>query len=306
MIESLNMRSYIFTILIAIFLGSCISTATPEQTQTLAPTPTQQTIPTQTFTPKVEYSERIEYSMLSPDGTKKIQTKDWVNFEILDIKNNKLLWSFFYDRAKFKLNGKEFYLFEAGYTPFYWSKDGRYIYVYAYQGGDGGVKYFGNVFGGKDGVARFDLDTGIMTEILPEILHVGGYTFTITPDEKGIIYVDQRETPLILRWKDLFTDEEKILLTFNGNVLDAGDYGWSPNGDKLIFQTNGVNVNDFLLLDLKSMEVQILVHEFKDAVSFEFWGEQNQIYYADWKDTIWKLDLESKKIEVVGTATPGP
>lgn len=275
----------------------------PEQTQTPAPTPTQQTTPIQTTTPAVKYSEQIEFSMLSPDGTKEIQTKNWVIFDILDTTSNRLIWSFSYDRAKFGEGDK--FLYEAGYSPFHWSQDGKYIYVFARQGWDGGVKYFGDAFGAEEGVAKFDVDTGIMTDVIPE-RYGGGYTFAISPDEEGIVYVDQRETPLVLRWKDLLTNDEKTLVTFDEGILDVGDYGWSPEGDKLIFQTFGENKNDFLLLDLKNLEIQILVHEFKDSVNFEFWGKQNQVYYADWRDTIWKLDLVSKTINIVGTATPNP
>ena len=225
------MKARIYFIFIVLGLISCMS---PEQTINETKTPTQipSAIPTLTQTP--EYVERIEFSMLSPDGTKIIQTTDWLTFDILDLNNNKFLWSFTYDRAKF--GEGHMYLYEAGYSPFYWSQDGRYIYVFARQGWDGGIKYFGDIFGAEEGVARFDVNKGIMTDVIPE-RYGGGYTFAISPDEKGIVYVDQRETPLVLRWKDLLTNEEKKLLTFNEDVFDVGAFGWSINEDRLIYMT---------------------------------------------------------------------
>lgn len=293
-------------ILFVIMLSSCSTVITSESIETPIPTLTPIPVPTSTVFPTLTAypaSERFEFSMLSPDGTKQIQSRDWVTFEIVDIQNSAVLWSFSYDRAKFG-EGAD-YLPEAGYVPFYWSQNGEYIYVYSHQGLDGGVKYFGDAFGAEEGVARFNVTTGTMQEILLE-REGGGYTFSISPDEKGIVYVDQRETPLILRWKDLVSAEEQTLLTFDDNVLDAGDYGWSPQGDKFIFQTLGVNKNDFLLLDLKSLESQIIIHEFKEPINFEFWNAPNEVFYSNWKRIIWQLDLETKTLTMVGTATPSP
>lgn len=246
--------------------------------------------------------------MLSPDGTKIIQTTDWVTYDIVDLYSKRVLHSFSYDRAKFKLNGKEFYLSEAGYTPFYWTKDGGHIYVYAFQGGEtvGGIRYFGNAFGAKDGVARFDLDTGEMIEIFPETLHVSGYTFSISPDEKGIIYVNEAEIPLVLRWRDLLTDEEKDLITFDESMLDVGDYAWSPEGDKIVFQNMYVGGGDFLLFNINDGEYKTIVKGYKEAINFDFWGDEDKLYYSNWENKIWVLDLKSKTINFVGMATPKP
>jgi hypothetical protein len=293
-------------IFFAIMLSSCSPAITPAAIETLIPTltttplSTSTAFPTQTAYPT---AEQFDFSMLSPDGMKKIQSRDWVTFDILEIRNSKVLWSFSYDRAKFGEGAG--YLPEAGYVPFHWSQNGEYIYVYAHQGWDGGVKYFGDAFGAEEGVARFNMHTGVMEEVLSE-REGGGYTFSISPDEKGIVYVDQRETPLVLRWKDLLSGKEKTLLTFNENILDAGDFGWSPQGDKLIFQTMGTNGNDFLLLDLENLETKVIVHEFKEPINFEFWKDSDKVVYANWKDMIWQLDLDAKMLTMIGTATPNP
>jgi len=281
-----------------------VSTETPIPivvlTSTITPLVTSTSFPTQTASPT---AEQFVFSMSSPDGTKKIQTEDWLTYEIIDVKSQRILWSFSYDRAKFGEGAG--YLAEAGYVPFHWSQDGEYIYVYAHQGWDGGVKYFGDAFGAEEGVARFSLNTGTMAEVLLE-REGGGYTFSISPDEKGIVYVDQRETPLILRWKDLLSGEEKELLTFSETILDAGDFGWSPQRDQLIFQTMGPNGNDFLLLDLESLKTEVIIQEHKEPINIEFWNDANQVFYSNWKEMIWQLDLETKTLTMVGTATPSP
>jgi Periplasmic component of the Tol biopolymer transport system len=293
-------------ILFVIMLSSCsaVSTSesieTPIPTLTIIPVPTSTAFPTPTAYPT---TERFEFSMLSPDGTKQIQSKDWVTFDIVDIRSSEVLRSFSYDRAKFGEGAG--YSPEAGYVPFYWSQNGEYIYVYAHQGLDGGVKYFGDAFGAEEGVARFNMNTGMMEEIVPE-REGGGYTFSISADEKGIIYVDQRETPLILRWKDLSSGKEKELLTFSETILDVGDFGWSPQGNKLIFQTMGPNGNDFLLLDLESLKTEIIIQEFKEPVNLKFWKDANKVFYSNWKEVVWQLDLDLKSLTMVGTATPSP
>jgi hypothetical protein len=277
----------------------------------LTPTPIPTLTGTQT-TVILQPTERIEFSMLSPDGTKIIQTKDWVTFDIRNTTDEHVVWSFSYDRAKFEKDNM--YLSEAGYAPFYWSQNGKYIYVKAHQGLDGGVKYWGNVFGAEQGLSRFDVDTGIMTEILHENFS-GGYTFAISPDESGIVYVDQLETPLVLRWRDLLTTKEKTLKVFDKQIYDVGSFGWSPKMDKLIFTTleipnpdqqNPEFLFDFFVIGLENLQQQTVFQGFDNWLRFELWNKQNQVFYIDWQNTVWQLDLDSKMFSSKGTATPSP
>ena len=276
---------------------------------TLTPTPTLTAAPTRI---KLKPTQGIEFSMLSPDGTKRIQTKDWVTFDILNTRDEQGIWSFSYDQSKFEKDDID--ISEAGYKPFYWSQDGRYIYVKTHQGLDGGVKYWGNVFGAEQGLARFDVDTGVMTEILKEYFG-SGYTFAISPDEKGIVYVDQRKNPLVIRWRDLLTSKEKTLKSFDKQIYDVGAFGWSPKMDKLIFSTleipnpdeqNPEFLFDFFVMDLKNLRIQTVFQGFDNGLQFELWNEQNQVFYTDWQNTVWQLDIDSKTLSAKATATPIP
>ena len=309
----------IITLLVSvIMLGACSTVAVPvaEETPipiklTATPLPTSTAFPTQTASPT---PEQFDFSMLSPDGTKKIQSRDWVTFDILDVKSGKVLRSFSYDRAKFGEGAG--YLPEAGYVPFYWSQNGEYIYVYAHQGWDGGIKYFGDVFGAEEGVARFNVNTGMMEEIVPE-REGGGYTFSISPDEKGIVYIDQRETPLVLRLKNLSNNNEQVLFTFDETINDIGSYGWSPEMDKIVFMglevqnpgyTDGSQkfIYSMYVMNLTDPRPYRIVQGLDEWLEFNTWTTENLISYKDWDDTIWQLDLESKTFVAVGTATPPP
>lgn len=311
------MKIQILIILFVIMLSSCSTVITSESIETTTPTLTTIPVPTPTVFPTLPAyptSERFEFSMISPDGTKQIQSRDWVTFDIVAIRSGKVLQSFSYDRAKFGEGAG--YSPEGGYIPFHWSQNGEYIYVYAHQSLDGGVKYYGNAFGARNGLARFDLDSGIMTEILPE-REGGGYTSSISPDENGIVYIDQRETPLILRWKDILSGEEKELLTFNESILDVGEYEWSPEMDKLLFmglevqnpgQTDGSQKQfySFFIINLGSLQYERILQGLDKRLEFNAWDTPSHVSYKDSGDIIWQLDLESKTLEVIGTTTPSP
>jgi hypothetical protein len=332
------MRIYVIVIIFAIILGSCLpvlspepalstfptaivllsTTSTPKRTKSTPPatmvlTPTQLPTLTVTFSPDVSPTlERIEFSMQSPDGTMAVQTKDWEIFEILNKKNGQVMWSFAYDKSKFGSNN---YLSEAYYEPYYWSGDGKYIYVKIYHGTESGaVKYWGNVFGAVKGLVRFDVDTGKMSEILKENLE-GGYTFVISPDEKGIVYTNQSETPLVLRWRDLLGNKEKTLLAFDKQIYDVGSFGWSPNMDRLIFSTLRIQNSDqtpqdflfdFFVMDLEDLHPHMVLQRPEDWLNFEYWDQQDGIFYTDWQNTVWRLDLNTKTLSAIGTATPNP
>jgi hypothetical protein len=256
-------------------------------------------------------SERVEFSMLSPDETKTVQTKDWLTFEILERRTDKKLWTFTYNREKF---GKGNELPEAGYIPFYWSKDGKYIYVFAKQGWDGGHRYYGDVFGAEEGIARFDVDAGMMTEILPEF-YGSGYTFSISRDEQSIVYADQREAPLVLRWKSLTNDDERIIWKLDENVFDVGEFGWSPQMDKLIFETVTVQnpfesnqefMYSLFVIDLENPQPQIIIEGLEERLSFESWNNQEKVFFTDFENITWQLDLKTKEIRALETAPQSP
>jgi len=329
------MRIQVLSVSFAIILASCMPATIPTPTEsiptaivltpTLIPTLTESNpVATALFTPTIipistatsttvelQITDLIVFSMLSPDGTKIIQTKDWVTFDILNTKDEKIIWSFTYDQTKFSEDG---YLTEGSYQPFYWSQNGKYIYVKARQGLDGGVKYWGNVFGAVQGLARFDVDKGVMIEILNE-KHWAGYTFAISPDESSIVYVDQWGTPLVLRWRGLLTDKEKTLITFEEQIYDVGAFGWSPKTDKLIFTTLEIPnpdqqrpewLFDFFVLDLENPQLRMVFQGFDKWLHFVSWNKQNQVFYTDSDNTVWQLDLVSKTLSAKATATPIP
>lgn len=241
-----------------------------------------------TITPSPTPSQVYEL-MTSPDGTKKVQTRDWESLEIIQ-SDGKLLWIYTYDN-KFEVS-------EPGISPFYWSKDGQYLYLTCYHGpDDSSIKYFGNHFKDGDCLFRFDINTGETKEIIPD-QHPGYYAFSISPNEKYIVYANQNDPIVKIKLLDLNTNEEKTLFTSEDeSIFEIGSFGWSPDMSKLLFSTSNKEGKDsILLLDLITLEVQPIITDISKYFVFDSWGEDGKVYYKDsaqFGDT-WVLDLEKK------------
>lgn len=288
--------------LLFLLLVSCSQATTPVSVPTKPPSPTNTFLPTATLTitpSPVIHPTQVYGLMWSPDGTKKVQSLDWNNYEVLTA-DGKVLWKLPYEN---KLGA-----FEPGWHPFFWSLDGKYIYFTCYHGpDDGSTKFFGNDQMDGDCVYRFDVGTGELVELIPEI-KPGYYAFAISPDGNQLVFANQTETPVKIKLLDLNNLNERVLVTADEQVLEMGSFGWSPSMNEIVFTTLKImddkkRVYSIFMLDLKSLETQVLVSNFSQWLGLESWDEQGRISYRDTYRAVWELDLESKILTPLAVPT---
>jgi len=255
------------------------------KSKSLVPPATLTALALSTITPSPTPSYIYE-SLVSPDGTKKIQTRDWNKYEILTSDGN-LLWTYSYDN--------KFGVSEPGVEPFHWSKDGRYIYITCYHGpDDSSVKFFGNHFKDGDCIFRLDMNTGEATEILPD-MYPGYYAFAISPDDTQLVYTNQNEAIVKIILLDLHTNKEKILFTADENILETGSFGWSPDMNKLLFSNSDKNgIDSIYMFDLETLEIETIISDMSRWFGFESWSDTGKVYYRDTYRALWELDLGNK------------
>jgi len=303
----IKMKKYIeiFPVVILALLSANACVSTRIFSPTSIPMHTPQITPTHTQTPVI-YPVQGYDVLLSPDGTKKAVYDAHLSrtFEVIDA-NETILWSITYDAKKFDLA-------EPWYKPFYWSKDGKFLYYTCFHGQetDGSSKFYGNEFIDGCGVFRLDVETGETIDILPEIAPGNGYyAFSISPDEQRLVYTNQNETPVRIKLLDMNTGQKQILLTANEDILETGRFGWSPEGDKLVFMTLKISGDEkrfysIFILDLNSLETNLLVEDLDTRIRFVSWDEQDVISYnQDGSGSIWQLKIGSEIFAIV-TITP--
>jgi len=266
---------------------------------------TPATIPVETATPSHTPTPipSVYGLLFSPDRTMRIQSPDWRYWEIIK-DDGTILWSFSYDSNKYLKFGTDKVPFfsEAAYVPFYWSRDGKFVYLTCLHGGENSsTKFFGNAFADGSGMFRFDVMTGEMIEIVPEIFP-GYYAFSFSPDGKELVYANQTETPVRVKLLNLDTFEEKTIITGTDNILEIGAFGWSPNQQKLIYSTLETNY-DIFIVDFETLEKQNIIRDFENHLSFENWIENDKVYYHDTHQAVWSLDLENKMLVPLAVPT---
>lgn len=300
--------------LLVILLISCsqAETATSVPPPTRLPSPTNTSVPKATLTiapSPTAYPTQVYGLLTSPDGTKRVQSLDRNNYDIVTA-DGTVLWSISYEN---KLRA-----FEPAWYPFYWSTNEKYIYFTCYHGpDDGSTKFFGNDLKDGDCVYRFDIETGKLAELIPEILP-GYYAFTISPDGNQLLFSNQTETPVKLKSLDLNTLAEKTLFTADEKYAEIGSFGWSPKMDKLVFVAMAITADEnnrfysIFMLDLKSLNAKIIAENLTERLRFDSWSEE-QILFRDsyhesvyQEDAIWVLDLLSQVLSPLATATPKP
>lgn len=308
----------IASLIMLVIANACTSenllSSTP--TPTFTSTPTSTPIPqiTQTLTPTSIVQPVHGYNvLLSPDGTKKAiyDAHSSRTFQVID-KNGGVLWSITYDLNKFNVGDYNSTLVEAWYKPFYWSKDGKFLYYTCFHGQeiDTSGKFWGNEFIDGCGVFQLNLESGETIDILPEI-HPGNgyYAFSISPDENYLVYTYQNVSPVQIKLLDINTSKERVLLTAGEDILETGRYGWSPQGDKLTFMTlkiaeDETRIYSIFTLDISSLETKLIIENFDTRIRFVSWKDEGVISYEpDTGGVIWQLSIDSKTFSI-STMTP--
>lgn len=309
------------SILMFLVISACIPKITVPPTKTFTPKPPLVLVmsPTATVTniplpiPTASPTKTFAVLRLSPDGTKRLQSMDWKHYEILNAEG-KVLWSFSYDVNKFGAAESGF-LYEAGYVPFYWSPNGKELYLSSLHGMENSsIKFYGSVFINGNGLSKFDIETGEMTEIIPELRH-GYYAFAISPDGNQLVYANQTETPVKIKLLDLNTFKERVLFVAEQTILEVGSFGWSPKMDRLIFMTLEIpgdpkvyenRTYNIFTIDIGSSRTQEITENIKFWLRFKSWNEQGVVFYEDDYQSVWQLSLSSQELSKITTATPWP
>lgn len=247
---------------------------------------------------------------LSPDGrwmTEEFQM-DLKNPEsyylrVLSLENNtqwKLKNS---DQLNKNLNDHYFF-----FLPFYWSKDGHYLYLTGHIFADGPV-YFCSGFA----LRRLDLVSGQLSEIITGTpLHC--YEFAFSPDEKRLIFIPQFRPPLqinIVSMKDGKTERIEL----DPKYSQAGDVAWSPSRDEIIFHAcpeEYCEKKSLLMIDLETLTPKVLIESYKDIPAFSpgdyfpiiNWQNEDTIFLELGQSRI-SFDIIDRNIKILPSVTPG-
>lgn len=275
---------------------------------TSIPIPTHTPELTPSYTPTAMVYPVKGYDVLpSPDGTTKAVYDAYLSRTFLVMEaNDTVLWSITYD-SKFDIDAPE-----PWYKPFQWSKDGKFLYYTCFHGqeSDGSAKFYGNEFIDGCGVFRLNVRTGETIDILPEIAPMHGYyAFSLSPDEKYLVYTYQAAMPVQIILLDMSTGDEQILLTADEAILETGRFGWSPRGDELVFMALKIAEGETRLysiytLDLNSLETELIIDNFDTRIRYVSWQDDGIISYKpDTGGVIWQLSIDSKTFSI-STMTP--
>lgn len=285
----------------------------PIRTATILVTPTSTAISTVTATPTrtATPTGSLDIDFPSPDGTMRLLSWDYRMYDIIDAEGN-VIRSFSKDTRPENVD-PSIILFDTLFDPLSWSVNREALFLAARRTEDNGsTKFYGNAFVDANGVYRFDLKTGKLTEILPEMVR-GYYATAISPDASQLIYANQTETPVKMILLDLTTMQENTMFVAEENIMEIGSFGWSPDIQQIIFSTMQIEpdtkngdrrIYNIFLLDVRSIEITQIVKNIDFSIHFNKWIEPNLVRYRDTYTTYWLLDLTSRELSEIKIPSP--
>lgn len=281
----------------ALLLGGCATPTALQPTATIQPTQTRtQPPPTQTNTPRPTASPRpptptptpetIRLQIpqdISPDYRWYVSTamegKERVTMTV-SLDNGQVVW--LVEDLPYEDN------FPWGFSfpvPFYWSKDGRYLYYTHRSSGDG---CFGGSIHRVEDLFRLDLTTGEVIEI-PE---GGGAWVAFSPDEQYLASLSYGHG---IQITNLATGQTQTLdlLVRNEDIgmeTDQQYIVWAPNSRSLVFVImsgvcSGPPIESFynwtVRVDLNPLSQRVLLEKDDRDLVPVLWTEQNRILTRD-------------------------
>lgn len=187
-------------------------------------------------------------------------------------------------------------------VPFYWSKDGKYLYYAHRASGDG--CFGGNKHLGKD-LERIDLTTGEVSQISS-----GGTYMSISPDEKYLATISfgdeeiniQNLSSGNLEILDLLIRHEDL-----GLETDQRYITWSPDSKSLVFVIMA-GVCDFSVesyfnwivrVDIESFSQKMLTERDEQGLVPISWVEKDKILTRDKEGKLWWMNPSTGKVSPI-------
>ncbi len=225
---------------------------------------------------------------------------------ILTLSNKKtqVLWKMVYRDFAENMDGN-------GLGVVHWSPDQKYAYFASFPTIDGGECYVGknSQYFGK-GLFRLDLQTGVVTTILPLQDNFRSYDFSFSPTGRRLIY---RTYPSGLIILDIKTGESVSVKSADKNQ-SGGGYLWSSDGLTLVYSTEIYSETFELiayslrLVDAQSGSERILLESPNNCFAARSWSDNNiltiESYDKNYDQTLVEYDLNLNKIVSEATATP--
>jgi Tol biopolymer transport system component len=143
-----------------------------------------------------------------------------------------------------------------------WTQDGNYVYLEPHFCCADGPSFYNGW-----GLIKLDLRTGEYKTILQPSFSDTAYSFSISPDDRFLVYVSSRQNQLV-HILDLENDNEQTI-KFKVRYTDIGDFVWTPDGSEILMvaglegwrdQKGGFSI---FLYNTKQDSVRVLVNDDK-------------------------------------------
>jgi hypothetical protein len=206
------------------------------------------------------------------------------------------------------------FLPDGGLAVVHWSNDKRYVYFDSYTSGSGGECFVkGDVRTGGKGLFRLDVQTGVVTTVLPLRDSFAGYGFSFSPTGRRLVYDTNASDMNIL---DIRTGDV-VYVPFLSEFNSGGGYLWSPDGTQFVYSTvldtdEEENVYSLRWVDSRSGIEQILLESTDHCYKAKEWIKESVLIIESeaskepFGRTLIEYDLTARRIISESTATPFP
>jgi hypothetical protein len=187
--------------------------------------------------------------------------------------------------------------------PIHWNQDGKYVFI-TFVGpaeGPGDEYYHGN------GLLRVDLQDGTITNTIPGCTSQPscwrwnhGGSFSISPTDRRLAYIDGTGADLVLTLSDLKTGASHSI-PLDRMYSNAGQFHWSQDGLVLITALAGPRDKDApfapVFTDIMVLNVQTLAYQtFRiNKADFFYFDDykDNSLFFHGYEGAYWAYDLNS-------------
>jgi hypothetical protein len=201
--------------------------------------------------------------------------------------------------------------------PYYWSRNGQYLYLTPiYWGAIDGPGY---IFVDGFGLFRLNLYDGRLDQWL-KIKMPDGYAFSFSPDEKWFLYSDPNLSKII-RVRNMISGEMDYL-SFKDEYVDAGMFLWTKDSAKVLIVAgisdwvSGDGGFSLLVYDPKEKKLRILIDNDKRKLAPCYYNKEG-IVAGPWlsdevalmcnrEEKYWTLNIRTGVLTdyIIATETP--